>query len=101
MIKKIVIFIIIAYFLTLIQASFLPHFGFRGIIPNLVLILVFFVNLFEGSDKKSGLVFALAAGFFLDIFSGNFIGFYAAISLAIAIFLKYFLRNYIKLPVWI
>jgi rod shape-determining protein MreD len=89
------------YFFVLLQASFVPHFVFWGIVPNIVLVSVILINLFEKSDGKSGLISAIFAGFLLDIFSGRFVGFYMLICLGISVFIKYVLKNYIKLQAWI
>jgi rod shape-determining protein MreD len=101
MLKKLFYLVVGFYFLVLFQASFLPHFVFWGMVPNAVILLIAFLNLFEKTDGKCGLVSAFFAGFFLDIFSGRFLGFYVLVCLGIAIFIKYVFRNYIKLPVWI
>lgn len=98
MFKKILISIIVFYFLVLIQTSFLVHFNILGIVPNLVLISVVLWNLFEKSKNYFGLYAALIGGLFLDIFSNRFIGFYILISFALAIFLKLVFKRYVRIP---
>jgi len=98
MFKKILILIIVFYFLVLIQTSFLVHFNILGIVPNLVLISVVFWNLFEKSKNYFGLYAALIGGLFLDIFSNRFIGFYILILFTLAIFLKIVFKRYVRIP---
>ncbi len=95
---KILISIIVFYFLVLIQTSFLVHFNILGIVPNLVLISVVLWNLFEKSKNYFGLYAAFIGGFFLDIFSSRFIGFYVLILFALAIFIKLIFKRYVRIP---
>ncbi len=71
---KILILIPFFYLLTLFQNSFLSRFSIFGVSPNLILILVCLLSFFEGPYKYSNVFLALAAGFFLDIFSNSFFG---------------------------
>ncbi|MCX6721047.1 MAG: rod shape-determining protein MreD [Candidatus Staskawiczbacteria bacterium] len=67
--------ILLFYILATLQAGFFAHFNFLGAVPNLVFIFFLLVLFF--SVKKSGfslIIFAAAAGFFLDIFSGTNFG---------------------------
>lgn len=98
MVKKILIPIVIFYFLVLIQTSFLVHFRILGIIPNLSLILIIFWNLIEKTKSYFGLYNAFLAGFFLDVFSQRPFGFYILILLTLAIFLKFAIRKYVQIP---
>jgi rod shape-determining protein MreD len=102
MLKNIILFIFLSWFLVLAQASFLVHFNvFSGVLgfwtPNLVLIAVVLVNFFEKPEKNSGILAAFIGGFFLDVFSGNFFGFFTLISLGLAVFFKLILKNYLQL----
>lgn len=99
--KKIFIFILFFYILVLLQTSFLIHFniflsGFLG--GSLILIAIFFINLFEKTEEKSGLFLAFFGGFLLDIFSENLFGFYILILMVIAIFIKFILKRYVRAP---
>lgn len=98
MTPRAIIFILFFYFLALLQTSFLIYFNILGIVPNIILILVILINLFEKPEQNLGLYSAFIGGFFLDIFSSNFIGFYILISAGIAIFLKFILRKYVRIP---
>ena len=72
--SKAVLLFFLFYFLTLLQTSFLIHHSWRGAGINLVL-LVFIIFLFnEKKDIKEGVLLAVLAGFFLDVFSSYFFG---------------------------
>ncbi|MBU4022762.1 rod shape-determining protein MreD, partial [Patescibacteria group bacterium] len=72
--SKAVFLFFLFYVLTLIQTSFLIHYSWRGTGINLVL-LVFIIFLFNHKkDIKEGVLLAVMAGFFLDIFSSYFFG---------------------------
>lgn len=99
--RKILILIIFLYILVLLQTSFLPYFYIFGLLPNLVLITVILINLFEKQQENLGIFSAFIGGFFLDIFSKgflgiNFIGFNILILLGIAIFIKFILKSYVR-----
>jgi len=86
--KKVLIFILIFYLLTLIQTSFFFHFNLFGVTPNLVFILVILFNFLEKKEKSDGLIIATVGGFCLDLFS--------FLSLGISIFLLFFIAFLIK-----
>ncbi len=99
--KKVLILIIFFYILVLLQTSFLVYFPIFGVFPNLILIAVILINLFERQQENLGIFSAFIGGFFLDnFFSGtlgiNFIGFYIIILLAVAIFIKFILKKYVR-----
>lgn len=98
MLKKLLISIIILYFLTLVQTSFLVHFIIWGMVPNLILLLVIVWNIFEKTENKIGLYNGIIGGFFLDIFSNCFIGFNILILLVIVLFIKFIFRRYVRIP---
>jgi len=101
MFKKIIFLIVIFYFLTIFQVSFLPHFNWQGIAPNLVLIMVVIFNLLEKPEGKLGLISGFLGGIFLDVFSFSttlFFGFYTLISLVASVFIKFILRKYVQIP---
>ena len=95
--KKILILIIFFYILALLQTSFLIHFNFFTITPNLILITVLLLNLLEEPRKNNGIFGAVISGFFWDIFSDRFIGFHILILVGLAILIKVILRNYLRL----
>lgn len=96
--KKILILVLFFYFLALFQASFLVHFKIWGMAPNLILILVIFINLFERPKNITGISSAVIGGFFLDIFSSKPIGFEVLILLGLAVFIKIILKRYVQIP---
>lgn len=98
MIKKLLIFTLFFYFLVLLQTSFFVHFRIWGIVPNFVFIAVILLNLFEKPKDYAGLLIALVAGLFLDIFSQGMIGFYALILFSLSFFIKIILKRYVWAP---
>lgn len=96
--KKILFLILLTYFLTLFQSSFVVFFNVRGMVPNLVLIFIFLFNIFEKPSENSGIAAAAAGGFFLDIFSGGHLGINLIILTALSFLIKYFLKNIFTLP---
>ncbi|MCK4520369.1 rod shape-determining protein MreD [Candidatus Parcubacteria bacterium] len=98
MLKKILLVILIFYFLTLFQASFMPFFDIKGFTINIVLALVIFINLFESQDKKLGIYSALVAGFFLDVWSSQFFGTEILLLVLTAIFIKLIVKKYVQIP---
>ena len=95
--KRDLILILLIYFLVLFQQSFLPHFAVYGIIPNLVLVLVFALNIL---DHKSGLILSFLAGLILDIYSGMPLGVSGLLFLIMAIFIKKSLKFFQKLNIF-
>lgn len=97
MVRHVVFFVLLFYALVLLQASFLVNFTAWGYVPNLILIAVLLLNIFN-SDIKLGVETALIGGFFLDIFSSNFFGFWVLILLAAALFIQLILKRYVQIP---
>lgn len=95
--KKELLLILIIYFLVLFQQSFLPHFSIYGMIPNLILVLVFVLNIL---GYKSGLVLSFLAGLILDIYSGMPLGVSALLFLTMAILIKKSLKFFQKLNIF-
>jgi rod shape-determining protein MreD len=96
--KKILILIIFFYLLTLFQTSFLIHFNILGITPNLILIVVLVLNIFEKPKKVNGIFGAGISGFFWDIFSNKPLGFHLLILVIISVLIKVILRRYVQFP---
>lgn len=93
--KKIIIFILLLYFLALAQTSFFSHFRFFNVIPSLVLLAVLLINVLEKPRDRSGIFAAFAGGFFIDVFSSGFIGLYVLILAASAFLIKLILKDYV------
>lgn len=97
MIKSLFIIIFI-YFLVLFQTSFLIHFSVFNIIPNFIFLFIIIWNIFESPEKKSGLFYAIFAGFLMDVFSSHTIG-YNILILALSSFaIKIVLKRYVRIP---
>ena len=99
MIKKCILFILLFYFATLAETSFLVHFNLFGKTLNLVMIIVIIWNLLENQKHYSGIHGAIIGGLFLDIFSSRLIGFNILILLLIALFIKFILKKYVRVPI--
>lgn len=99
---KALVIILLFYFFALLQNSFLPHFNIFGAVPNLVFILFFLLMFFSvrgGPSPKAdapreqalgwqNIFYAIAAGFFLDIFSFSYFGASIAILFLMAFLIK-------------
>jgi len=94
--KKEIFLILLIFFLVFLQQSFLPYFTIWGMVPNLVFILVFIINVL---DYKSGIILSFLAGLILDIYSGLPLGVSALLFLIMAIFIKKSLRFFQKLNI--
>jgi rod shape-determining protein MreD len=95
--------IILFFFLTILETSFLVHFRIFDFIPNLILIAIILINLFEKTENLRGVFSAILGGFFLEVFSSNFwgynfFGFYILLFLLISIFIKLIFKRYFRLP---
>ena len=90
--KKILTFILVFYFLILLQNSLLSYFKVFGTIPNLILISVILATFFEREkvifepEQNLSILSAFFGGFFLDIFSNRPIGL-SIISLLLLVFI--------------
>jgi len=99
MIKKVLFFIAIFYLLALLQTSFFIHFRMWGFTPNIILVLVVIINVFEKPKEKAGIFAGLAGGLFLDVFSSGIIGFHILILLGLSFLIKIIFRRYAFAPV--
>jgi len=104
--KKFLIFIPVFYFLTIFQQSFLVKFSILGVIPNLVLILVFSLNFLAKTNQEKNLRMTLffIGGLLLDIHSGLLLGSWALNFLIITILIDKFYQffeksNFFWLPI--
>ena len=99
--KRIFLVIILFYGLAVFETSFLGHFHVFGGLPNLLLIGVLMLNLFEKPEEKSGVWAAVVGGFFWDVFSPDYIGFHLLILLAISLAIKHVFKRYLRIPDYI
>lgn len=75
----------------------MAHFFF-GITPNLVLLTILLLNLFEAREEKNGIFAAAIGGFFWDIFSDKPLGFHLIILVALSLLIKAVIKKYIEIP---
>ena len=69
----VIISIIITFFLIyFLQANFFSWFTISGIMPNLFVIFILFIGLFIGN--KSGFIFGMIFGIYIDLLTGKAIG---------------------------
>ena len=90
---QIITLVFIMSFLVLFQSSFisaLPN-PFRQF--NLVLVVLMFTLFFI--DFRTALISALAAGFWLDVFSFNFFGLYLLIFFIVLLLAEWILKNWL------
>jgi rod shape-determining protein MreD len=103
MVKKVILFGLLFYLLTLFQTSFFPHFIFGisqknlNYFSNLNWILVFLFSFFEKKTEKFSFLLAFFGGFFSDIFSEKIFGFYILFFIFTCFFVKNILRRYVQL----
>ncbi len=95
--KAFLLSIVVLYFLTLFQTSFLVHFKILGYVPNLVLFFVIIWNLLENRKNPAGVFVSLIGGFFLDVFSNHFIGFNILILVLVSLAIKLTFKKYVGL----
>lgn len=90
---------LLLYAFALLQMSFLVHFFPAGLVPNLIILTVLCLSIFERSSSYSSMGVALFGGFLLDIFSDGIIGFWPLALLLISTFIKIVLEDYVRLPI--
>jgi len=101
MIARIILLVLLFYFLTLLQVSFLVHFSVFGLFFNIVLLALVLLNLFLISSDSWSLFSGFLAGLFLDIFSFDsfyFFGFFILISLVISFLIQTVFKRYVRIP---
>jgi rod shape-determining protein MreD len=95
MLRRIILLIVIFYFLALFQSSLFPYFGILGFVANLTLLSVILINIFI-HDTYFGLFSAVIGGFFWDVFSSQFFGYHVLILLLIASLIQIILKKYVR-----
>lgn len=86
-------FPIAVIFLVVLQASFLPFFEIGGAVPNLILILSFFILIFR--DFKEAIFWGGLGGFLFDFFSPGLFG-QITLSLILTIIFIEILSKFLK-----
>jgi len=89
--SKTLILFLLFYFLTLLQTSFLIHYSWHNAGIHLVLLIFVLLLFNKKKDIKEGLVLAVLAGFFIDIFSSYFFGLFILLFIIL-----FFLVSYLK-----
>ena len=90
-----IILLIISFFIIyFFQNNIFNWFTIAGVMPNLFVILVLFINLFVGI--KVGIPFALGIGLYLDIIMGKTIGAYTLMFGVIAVIVWLFDKRFSK-----
>lgn len=97
--NRFIVLAIFFYILILLQTSFLVPLNIGGFVPNLILIAVFLINIFESPRGSMGIFAAFFGGFFLDVFSSGIIGLQALVLLSLSLFIKLILRKYARSPI--
>lgn len=92
MLKKFLLFSLIFYILALVQTSFLPRFSIFGQIPNLILITLFLIIIFDEGAVGIFPFEAALSGLFLDIFSRRLLGVSIFLLCLASIFLQEILK---------
>jgi len=86
---KYILLVVVFYFISLIQNSFLAHFGILGVVPNFLLVLVCLFTFLDSAHSRLGVVSAISAGVFLDFLGSSFLG----ISVLAMISIYFFVRK--------
>lgn len=97
--RQLVGLFLLLYAFALLQMSFLVHFFPSGLIPNLVIVTVLVLSVFEHSSSYASMGAALFGGFLIDIFSGGVIGFWPSILFFVSLFIKIVLEDYVRIPI--
>lgn len=97
-IKTAAVLLFIFAFLTIFQVSFLAHFPVFGFIPHVVLFLYILIHVMEKPYSGVGTLSALAAGFFLDVYSSKPFGFYTALLSAGSLAITILKAHYVRFP---
>lgn len=64
---KTIVTILLAIFISIVQIVFLPYFSFKGIWPNLILIISLYFAL--SYDLKTAIIFSFVGGIIFDLLS--------------------------------
>ncbi len=89
-------FILLFYFLFLIQSTFAFHSNFFSFFPYLILLILFLIVLFEDPNEKKSFVISGFVGVMWDFLSLRPIGFHFIILIILTFFVKFILRNYVR-----
>lgn len=93
--KKFLFYIILIFLFLFIQLGGAIFLKIYDIVPNFIIILIIFINLFYREYFKTNLFICFILGFILDIFSIFPFGFW------MLVFVSFFGLNYILISYWI
>lgn len=94
---KVLLILFLFFMFASLQTSFFLHFNIWGVSPNLIFILFFILIFFEDLDKYYiSILWAVVAGFFLDILSYSYFGISIFLLMAIVFLCKKVLRSLSK-----
>jgi len=99
MTKKIIIVFTLLYIFVLLQVSFFVHLFPQGMVPNLVLILVLILSIFERPGSYLSSASAVFGGLLLDVYSEGFIGFWIFLLLGFSLVTKTILERYVRISI--
>ena len=93
--KRDLFFIVLFYFLILLEKSFFSYFSILGTVPDLILVSVYLYYFLGTERKKDSLFITIAAGILLDIFSSLPFGVWTT-ALLLAVFLLQKVSSYFE-----
>lgn len=97
--KQILGVFVVLYVFALLQMSFFVHIFPSGFIPNLIILTVVLLSIFERNDSLASFAAALFGGFLMDIFSESIIGFWPFVLVLISLFIKRALQDYVRISI--
>lgn len=100
--KKVIISILTVFILFLFQTSIFHFFSIKGIVPNLMLIVVCAYGFLRG--ETDGIIAGFFCGLLIDIFYADYLGFHSLLYLYIGFFNgmlnRFYVEESVKLPVF-
>lgn len=92
--RRILFYIILIFLVLFLQLGGISFFKFGNVVPNFLIILLIFINIFYGRYYKINIFIGLFIGFILDIFSILPFGFWMIIFTLFSL-LSYIFINYL------
>lgn len=96
---RILFLCVLLFFLSVFQASFLPHLRIAGFSLNIVLLFVCLLSVAGQESLKTSILAAIVGGIFVDMFSSGFFGQWVLIFLSFALLSHFFFRRYARIPI--
>lgn len=100
--KKVIISIITVLILFLFQTSIFHYFSIKGIVPNLMLIVVCAYGFFRG--ETDGIIAGFFCGLLIDVFYADYLGFHSLLYLYIGFFNgllnHFYVEESVKFPIF-